>query len=68
MAVYNRLIRAAAFCIIDLEKPFIIGLTGQTGAGKGYIGTYLRSLGFHVLDTDIYSRKICEKIHHILRF
>ena len=61
MAVYNRLIRAAAFCIIDLEKPFIIGLTGQTGAGKGYIGTYLRSLGFHVLDTDIYSRKICEK-------
>ncbi|MDE6506474.1 MAG: hypothetical protein K2K71_04385, partial [Eubacterium sp.] len=29
MAVYNRLIRAAAFCIIDLEKPFTIGLTGQ---------------------------------------
>ena len=67
MAVYNRLIRAAAFCIIDLEKPFIIGLTGQTGAGKGYIGTYLRSLGFHVLDTDIYSRKICEKNSPYLR-
>ncbi|MDE6124192.1 MAG: threonylcarbamoyl-AMP synthase [Eubacterium sp.] len=61
MAVYNRLIRAAAFCIIDLEKPFIIGLTGQTGAGKGYVGSYLKSLGFNVLDTDIYSRKICEK-------
>lgn len=61
MAVYNRLIRAAAFCIIDLEKPFLIGLTGQTGAGKGYIGKYLSELGFHILDTDMYARKVCEK-------
>ena len=61
MAVYNRLIRAAAFCIIDLEKPFTIGLTGQTGAGKGYVGKYLEALGFHILDTDIYARKITEK-------
>lgn len=61
MAVYNRLIRAAAFCIIDLEKPFTIGLTGQTGAGKGYIGKYLNELGFHILDTDIYARIVCEK-------
>ncbi|MDE6723116.1 MAG: threonylcarbamoyl-AMP synthase [Eubacterium sp.] len=61
MAVYNRLIRAAAFCIIDLEKPFTIGLTGQTGAGKGYVGSYLEELGFHILDTDIYARKITEK-------
>ena len=59
MAVYNRLIRAAAFHIIDLEKPFTIGLTGQTGAGKGYVGEYLSKLGFNVLDTDIYARKIC---------
>ena len=29
MAVYNRLIRAAAFCIIDLTKPFTVGLTGS---------------------------------------
>ena len=35
MAVYNRLIRACAFCIIDLQKPFTIGITGPTGAGKG---------------------------------
>ena len=66
MAVYNRLIRAAAFQIIDLEKPFIIGLTGQTGAGKGYVGRYLETLGFHVLDTDIYARKICEKNSPVL--
>lgn len=61
MAVYNRLIRAAAFCIIDLEKPFTIGLTGQTGAGKGYIGKYLEEIGFNILDTDIYARKVTEK-------
>ncbi len=61
MAVYNRLIRAAAFCVLDLQKPFTIGLTGQTGAGKGYVGKYLSSLGFNVLDTDVYARKITEK-------
>lgn len=37
MAVYNRLIRAAAFRILDLTKPFLIGVTGPTGAGKGYV-------------------------------
>lgn len=58
MAVYNRLIRAAAFNIIDLKKPFTIGLTGQTGAGKGYVGQYLKELGFTVLDCDKYVKKI----------
>lgn len=52
MAVYNRLIRAAAFNVIDLKKPFVIGLTGPTGAGKGYVSRYLSSLGFNVLDSD----------------
>jgi len=61
LAVYNRLIRAAAFHILDLEKPFVIGLTGQTGAGKGYVGKKLAERGFHVLDTDFYAKKITEK-------
>ncbi|MDE6111426.1 MAG: dephospho-CoA kinase, partial [Eubacterium sp.] len=43
------------------EKPFTIGLTGQTGAGKGYVGKYLKELGFNILDTDIYARKVTEK-------
>lgn len=60
MAVYNRLIRAAAFNIIDLKKPFFIGLTGQTGAGKGYVCKYLSRLGFNILDTDKYVKKIYE--------
>lgn len=60
MAVYNRLIRAAAFCVIDLTKPFFIGLTGQTGAGKGYVGSYLTSLGFNVIDSDLVVKDIYE--------
>lgn len=52
MAVYNRLIRAAAFNVIDLKKPFLIGITGPTGAGKGYVCDYLKELGFNIIDSD----------------
>lgn len=45
MAVYNRLIRAAAFRILDLTKPFLIGVTGPTGAGKGYVCRLLAQAG-----------------------
>lgn len=58
MAVYNRLIRAAAFKIIDLRKPFFIGLTGPTGAGKGYVSSRLAEMGFNILDADKYVKKI----------
>lgn len=61
MAVYNRLIRAAAFCVIDLDKPFTIGLTGPTGAGKGYVGEQLKKRGFKIIDCDYYVRKAEEK-------
>lgn len=61
MAVYNRLIRAAAYKIIDLEKPMVLGLTGPTGAGKGFVAEKLVSMGFEVIDTDKISHKITEK-------
>lgn len=61
MAVYNRLIRAAAFSVIDLTKPFTIGITGPTGAGKGYVCSELKSRGFKIIDCDFYARKITEK-------
>jgi len=66
MAVYNRLIRAAAFNVIDLNKPFTIGLTGQTGAGKGYVCAYLQQKGFRVIDADFYARKAVEKDSPVL--
>lgn len=58
MAVYNRLIRACAFNIIDLEKPFTIGLTGPTGAGKGCVCEELKKRGFKIIDCDYYAREI----------
>ncbi len=67
MAVYNRLIRAAAFKIIDLKKPFFIGLTGQTGAGKGYVCRYLSRLGFNILDSDKSVKKIYENNPALLK-
>lgn len=61
MAVYNRLIRAAAFRILDLKRPFMIGLTGQTGAGKSYVCQILKQYGFNIIDADVYARKLTEK-------
>ena len=66
MAVYNRLIRAAAFNVIDLKKPYTIGLTGPTGAGKGYVGKIFAEMGFTVLDTDKYARQITAENSPIL--
>lgn len=66
MAVYNRLIRAAAFDVIDLTKPFTIGLTGQTGAGKGYVCEYLKAQGFKILDCDKYVRELYKNGGEIL--
>ncbi len=66
MAVYNRLIRAAAFRIIDLKKPFTIGVTGKTGAGKGYICERLHSLGYKIIDCDYYAKRLTKKNSPIL--
>lgn len=60
LAVYNRLIRAAAFCVIDLEKPFLIGVTGQTGAGKGYVSQKLAGMGYNIIDADKVYREMTE--------
>ncbi|MCD7872467.1 MAG: dephospho-CoA kinase [Clostridiales bacterium] len=46
--------------MIDLNKPFVIGLTGQSGAGKSYIADKLKRQGFNIVDADYYSKKITE--------
>ncbi len=59
LAVYNRLIRAAGFKVINLKH--IIGLTGPTGAGKSSLKTVAEEKGYYVVDCDILARKAVEK-------
>ncbi len=65
LAVYNRLIRAAAFRVINM--PEIYGLTGQTGAGKTTIGNALKEKGWQIIDCDKIARQVVEKGSSVLR-
>ncbi len=62
LAVYNRLLRSAAFRVIDLSfGAGVYGLTGQTGAGKTTVAAMLEESGkYHIIDTDILARKAVE--------
>lgn len=61
LAVYNRLLRSAAFRVIDLDISIpVYGLTGQTGAGKTTVGRLLEEKGMKVIDTDLLARKAVE--------
>lgn len=61
MALYNRLIRAAAFRVIDLPDKRIIGLSGQTGAGKSEVAGILRELGAGIVSADVAAREAVEE-------
>ncbi len=61
LAVCNRLYRAAGFTFVNAFKRCIAGLTGPTGAGKGYVGKYLSGLGCYIADTDKIARELTEK-------
>src|SRR5690625_4129794 len=39
----------------------VIGLTGGIASGKSTASDYIRSLGYEVLDADVYARKVTEK-------
>lgn len=61
LAVYNRLLRSAAFRVIDVDIEItVIGLTGQTGAGKSTFAEMLINKGYYIIDTDILARKAVE--------
>ena len=61
LAVFNRLIRSAAFRIIDLHIRIpVYGLTGQTGAGKSVAAEEFKKYGFSVIDTDMIAREAVE--------
>lgn len=58
LAVYNRLLRSAAFRVIDLDISIsVLGLTGQTGAGKSTVGQIMSEYGAYVVDTDKLARE-----------
>lgn len=56
LAVYNRLLRAAAFRVERGAEPMVVGLVGPSGAGKSTVGQELARHGLAVLDCDRLTR------------
>ncbi len=56
LAVYNRMIRAAAFDIVNIMP--VIGLTGPTGAGKSTVADEWHKAGLPVVDADRIAREV----------
>ena len=53
LAVMNRMTKAAGFKTVKAAPtPYIIGITGQTGAGKGEVCRVLEKQGIPTLDCD----------------
>lgn len=58
LAVYNRLLRAAAFRIECAIR--VIGLTGPTGSGKTTVADAWREQGAYIIDTDRLARVVTD--------
>lgn len=59
LAVINRLLRAAAFTVLDVDGAMLIGLTGATGSGKSTVAKNLcEKYGFAHIDCDKIAREI----------
>ncbi len=58
LAVLNRLLRAAAFKVINPKEKTLVGLTGKTGAGKSTISRAFEENGAYIIDGDIVARKV----------
>lgn len=56
LAVYNRLLRAAAFRVEPLPGPRVVGLVGPSGAGKSTVAQGLAPMGFSLVDCDRLTR------------
>lgn len=46
---------------MEEQKSVVIGLTGQTGAGKSTVSAMLADRGFRVIDADLVARQVVEK-------
>ena len=60
LAVLNRLIRAAGFNVINAERFTVIGLTGQSGSGKGAVCELFKKCGIPSVDTDAVYHELLE--------
>lgn len=59
LAVYNRLIRACGFKVVDADVPTVsVSVTGPSGAGKSSICKELEKSGFYHADTDALAAEI----------
>ena len=59
LAVINRLLRAAAFTVIDVDGAMLIGLTGATGSGKSTVAKRIcEKYGIAHIDCDAIAREI----------
>lgn len=58
LAVYNRLLRAAGFAVVDGDRRRLIGLTGPTGAGKSTVAARFAARGCPVIDADDAARAV----------
>lgn len=61
LGVCNRLYRAAGFNSIKAGEGIIIGLTGESGAGKSTVCEMLEKKGCIIIDADKIARSITEK-------
>ncbi len=61
LAVYNRLLRAAGYDVRDTAaKIYLVGLTGQTGAGKTTVSEVFATHGFAVINADTIARDVVQ--------
>ena len=67
LAVINRLLRAAAFTVLDVDGAMLIGLTGATGSGKSTVAKLIcEKYGFAHIDCDSIAKDITEKNSPVL--
>lgn len=45
---------------MTVNKPFLFGITGGSGSGKGYISDIFRKKGVNVIDADKIGHQVCE--------
>ncbi len=60
LAVYNRLLRASGFKIIEANRKKIIGLCGQSGSGKTTLSKIFEENDFFVINADLVARKVSD--------